>query len=68
MAVFSRDPREHWLKPQFSENQVANSGRGNHYQTFHLLLSFRGGFAAVDGADAAPYDCIDARRAENILT
>ena len=26
MADFSRDPREHWLKPRFSENEVANSG------------------------------------------
>ena len=26
MAVFSRDPREHWLKPHFSKNEVANSG------------------------------------------
>jgi hypothetical protein len=28
MAVFSRDPREHWLKPHFSKNEVANSGVG----------------------------------------
>ena len=27
MAVFSRHPREHWLKPHFSKNEVANSGR-----------------------------------------
>ena len=26
MADFSRDPREHWLKPRFSKNEVANSG------------------------------------------
>jgi hypothetical protein len=26
MATFSRDPREHWLKPHFSKNEVANSG------------------------------------------
>jgi hypothetical protein len=26
MAAFSRGPREHWLKPHFSENEVANSG------------------------------------------
>ena len=26
MAVFSRDPREHWLKQHFSKNEVANSG------------------------------------------
>ena len=26
MAVFSRYPREHWLKPHFSKNEVANSG------------------------------------------
>lgn len=26
MAVFSRDPREHWLKPHFSKKEVANSG------------------------------------------
>ena len=26
MAVFSRHPREHWLKPHFSKNEVANSG------------------------------------------
>jgi hypothetical protein len=27
MAFFSRDPREHWLKPRYSKNEVANSGR-----------------------------------------
>ena len=26
MADVSRDPREHWLKPHFSKNEVANSG------------------------------------------
>lgn len=26
MADFSRDPREHWLKPRFSKNEVADSG------------------------------------------
>ena len=26
MAVFSRDPREHWPKPHFSKNEVAKSG------------------------------------------
>jgi len=26
MALFSRDPREHWLKPRFSKNEVASSG------------------------------------------
>jgi len=26
MAAFSRGPREHWLKPHFSKNQVAKSG------------------------------------------
>ena len=26
MADFSRDPREHWLKPRFSKNEVAKSG------------------------------------------
>ena len=28
MADFSRDPRGHWLKPHFSKNEVAKSGRG----------------------------------------
>ena len=31
MADFSRDPREHWLKPRFSKNEVANSGRTKDY-------------------------------------
>ena len=26
MAVVSRNPREHWLKPLFSKNEVAKSG------------------------------------------
>ena len=26
MTDVSRDPREHWLKPRFSKNEVANSG------------------------------------------
>ena len=26
IAVFPRDPREHWLKPHFSKNEVAKSG------------------------------------------
>ena len=26
MAVCSRDPRGHWLKPHFSKNEVAKSG------------------------------------------
>lgn len=26
MALFSRNPREHWLIPRFSKNEVANSG------------------------------------------
>ena len=26
MDDVSRDPREHWLKPHFSKNEVANSG------------------------------------------
>ena len=26
MALFSRDPREHWLKSRFSKNEVAKSG------------------------------------------
>ena len=26
MALFSRDPHEHWPKQHFSENEVANSG------------------------------------------
>ena len=26
MAVVSRNPREHWLKPHFLKNEVANSG------------------------------------------
>ena len=26
MAAFSRHPHEHWLKPHFSKNEVANSG------------------------------------------
>ena len=31
MAVFSRDPREHWLKQHFSKNEVANSGYSSFY-------------------------------------
>ena len=30
MAVFSRNPREHWLKPLFSKNEVAKSGPAFH--------------------------------------
>ena len=29
MVAFSRDPREHWLKPRYSKNEVANSGATN---------------------------------------
>ena len=37
MADFSRDPREHWLKPHFSKNEVANSG----YTTIGMDVSDR---------------------------
>ena len=36
MAAFSRDPREHWLKPYFSKNEVANSG----YITSPLTMQY----------------------------
>ena len=41
MADFSRDPREHWLKPRFSKNEVANSGN---------VMEF---FLALDGYGSA---------------
>ena len=37
MTVFSRDPREHWLKPHFSKNEVAKSG-----YTISAAIAFTG--------------------------
>ena len=38
MALFSRDPREHWLKSRFSKNEVAKSGYSIFRRSVVLLL------------------------------
>ncbi len=43
MAAFSRHPHEHWLKPHFSKNEVANSGLGLARSNREPRL--RGGYA-----------------------
>ena len=38
MALFSRDPHEHWPKQHFSENEVANSGHLANEDAATLLI------------------------------
>ena len=53
MAVFSRDPREHWLKPHFSKNEVANSG---HRAQRHARDDDEGDGQTLVGLSADPTD------------
>ena len=57
MAVVSRNPREHWLKPLFSKNEVAKSG-----PAFHSNGNPAKGFGIIPRMDDLTEKTIDCER------